>query len=217
MKPKTCYMCDSQATGDEHVPPQCVFPKEGVYRKNLIKVPSCDEHNSGRSKNDEYLKFILTAVGEKNELAQDVFKSVMRSLDYRPHLIDTFTPDLQPVQIDGVETGGFTLDYFRFTNSMSALVRGLFFHEYGRKLNCQISGAAFSQVRTQNYVRAPFLKSILDAELQLPANYVGENPRVFQYAFNISSSGKTEMCRLRFYEAQPICVTWKNAAKIQTQ
>jgi hypothetical protein len=207
---KTCYMCDMPATGDEHVPPKCVFPEDAKYRKNLIKVPSCDEHNSKKSKNDEYLKFILTACSGMNELARDMFGSVMRSFDYRPHLIDKFTPNLQLIQIDREETGGFTLDYTRFTNSMASIVRGLFFHEFGKKLMNKISGAAFSEMRTENYQQSFFLKSILAAELKLPANYVGENPKVFQYAFNSSQSGKTEMCRLKFYEAQPICVTWKN-------
>ena len=203
-------MCDSRATGDEHVPPKCIFPEKDIYRKNLITVPSCDEHNSKKSKNDEYFKFIVTAVENKNELADEVFGSVMRSFEHRPNLIDAFIPNLQPIRIGGIETAGFTLDYLRFTDSMAAIVRGLFFHEYGNKLNHKISGAAFPQMRTEDYKQMPFVKSIFNAELKLPANYIGKNPRVFQYAFNSSQSGKTEMCRLRFYEAQPICVTWKN-------
>jgi len=204
-------MCDTSATGDEHVPPQCIFPKETTYRVNLIKVPSCDEHNSKKSKCDEYMKFILTAVGGMNELSCSIFGgSVMRSFDRRPHLIDTFTPDLQVIQVGGLETGGFKLDVPRFELSIASVVRGLYFHETGKKLLGKITGVAWGQMLTENYSKAPFLENIGNAERELPANYVGVNPRVFQYAFNISKSGKTSMCRLRFYEGHPICITWKN-------
>ncbi len=53
-------MCGKAATSKEHVPPQCLFPEikdtEGVdLRKDLITVPSCDEHNTKKSKDDEFL------------------------------------------------------------------------------------------------------------------------------------------------------------------
>ena len=208
---KTCYMCDVAATGDEHVPPKCIFPKDAKYRVSLIKVPSCDEHNSQKSKCDEYLKFVLTAVGGMNELLGSIFgDSIMRSFDRRPHLINTFTPDLQVVQVGGLETAGFKLDVPRFELSVASVVRGLYFHETGRKLIGKITGVAWEQMRTENYSKMPFLESIGNAEQELPANYVGANPRIFQYAFNISKSRKSSMCRLRFYEGRPIYITWKS-------
>ena len=128
MKKETCYACDAPATGDDHVPPKCIFPEEDRYRKNLIKVPSCDEHNQRKCKDDEYLKFILTSAGGMNELAGSIFGgSVMRMFDRSPHLIDRFTPDLQVAHVGGFETGGFTLDLSRFKSSIALIVRGLFF------------------------------------------------------------------------------------------
>ena len=60
-----CYMCDGRATTDEHVPPKCLFPeekdlpKEVSLRVELIKVPSCELHNTAKSKDDEYLLYVL--------------------------------------------------------------------------------------------------------------------------------------------------------------
>ncbi len=188
-----------------------IFPKDSKHRVNLIKVPSCDEHNSKKSKCDEFLKFVLTATGGTNELARHIFGgSVMRSFDYRPQLIDKFTPNLRSIQIGEHETGGFTLDWPRFEASIASIVRGLYLHETGKKLLVKVSGAAWGQMLTENYSKAPFLETIGKAEQELPANFVGANPSVFQYAFNTSKSGKTSMCRLRFYEGHPICITWKN-------
>jgi hypothetical protein len=204
-------MCDALATGKEHVPPKGIFPEDTKYRVNLIKVPSCDEHNSKKSKSDEHLKFVLTAVGGVNELAGSIFGgTVMRSFDHRPHLTDKFVPDLQVVQVGGLETGAFSLDVAGFELWIASIVRGLYFHGTGKKLLGKISGAAWGQMLTENYSKAPFREIIGNAERELPANYAGTNPRVFQYAFNTSKSGKTSMCRLRFYEGHPICVTWKN-------
>ena len=203
-------MCDAPATGKEHVPPKGIFPEDRMYRKDLIKVPSCDEHNSKKSKLDEYLKFILTAVGGMNELASGVFQGgVMRSFEYRPHLLERFTPNLQAIQVGNNETGGFKLDWTRFQSSFGSIVRGLHFHETGKKLTNKITGAAWAQMLSGNYSSAPFSETIFKAERDYPATWLGANPRVFQYAFGVSRSGNTSFCRLRFYEGQPIYVTWK--------
>ncbi|WP_214442925.1 hypothetical protein, partial [Cupriavidus metallidurans] len=52
----TCYHCDAEGTGREHVPPKCLFPKGGDWSR-LMTVPSCVTHNNANSKADEYLKF----------------------------------------------------------------------------------------------------------------------------------------------------------------
>lgn len=60
-----CYMCEATATSVEHVPPRCLFPEQkdlpsGVnLRKQLITVPSCEAHNTSKSKDDEYLLYAL--------------------------------------------------------------------------------------------------------------------------------------------------------------
>ena len=55
----SCYFCGNVATGVEHVPPKCFFPRG--KRDNLITVPSCDAHNQEKSKEDEYIRAILLA------------------------------------------------------------------------------------------------------------------------------------------------------------
>ena len=50
-KEKFCYFCGGKATTKEHFPPKIFFP-EGVARKT---VPSCQEHNNDKSKDDTYI------------------------------------------------------------------------------------------------------------------------------------------------------------------
>jgi hypothetical protein len=59
----TCYHCEAEATGREHVPPKCLYPKGGGW-SNLMTVPSCAEHNNAKSTADEYLKFLLGEIGQ---------------------------------------------------------------------------------------------------------------------------------------------------------
>ncbi len=70
---KICYKCGKPATSREHVPPKCFFPeKKDVghdgFRKNLITVPSCDEHNYQKSDDDEFLLASVAAVLNNNSV-----------------------------------------------------------------------------------------------------------------------------------------------------
>lgn len=205
---ETCYRCDAPATSKEHVPPICIFPIAEKSRVNLITIPSCNRHNSKKSKNDEYLRFILAAVPDTNDLAREVFGGkVMRSIDRRPNILEALVPNLQTLQFEGSETGGFTLDELRFKDSITSIVCGLFFHETGVKLTKDLR-VYWGQMRTETF-SAPFLDVLSKGEQRLSPHYVGTNPQVFQYAFDISSKSGTSLCRLRFYEGHPIYILWK--------
>jgi hypothetical protein len=199
-------MCDAVATGKEHVPPKCIFPEDRKYRKQLITVPSCDEHNSKKSDWDELLRGILTVIEGANKLANEILAGpVMRSIDHNPQLIDTLWPNLLPIQVCGSETGMFTLDssrQTRFKRSIEMIVRGLFFHESGEKKKLTSDLGVL--------LARPGLQAMFDEAVgKLPASYMGANPRVFQYAFD--TNGKISFCRLRFYEAHPILIRWEDS------
>lgn len=67
----SCYMCSQIATSKEHVPPVCLFPEEkdiktSIFRNNLVTVPSCELHNSKKSKDDEFLMACLAGIVGNN-------------------------------------------------------------------------------------------------------------------------------------------------------
>src|ERR1017187_6554622 len=73
MSKSHCYMCAARATSREHVPPRNLFPEAsesgGVdYRLNLVTVPSCDAHNSAKSKDDEFLMVSLAGIVGSNSI-----------------------------------------------------------------------------------------------------------------------------------------------------
>ena len=58
-----------------HALQNAYFPKvkmsEKDYRKSLITVPSCDDHNLRKTKDDEYLMFVLACNIVNNEVAME--------------------------------------------------------------------------------------------------------------------------------------------------
>jgi len=64
-------MCDSVEMSREHTPPRCFFPEAKAIgrdlRRDLITVPSCDRHNSKKSKDDEFLRSVIVMAPGNSE------------------------------------------------------------------------------------------------------------------------------------------------------
>ena len=93
---KQCYWCGAPATSDDHVPAQCFYPTD--KRNNLIKVPSCQEHNGDLSKLDERFRYYIQSTSQ-SDLAAEAFKgAALRSIQrpeakgFRAHLFQSMTP-----------------------------------------------------------------------------------------------------------------------------
>lgn len=125
-----CYVCGKPGNSLEHVPPQCLFDEE--QRKQLITVPSCDEHNLRKSGDDQYLDFVLSVALQANRLARRHFDGApMRALQRRPYIALTMFSGLQPITLDGDETAYFTLDIDRIRRAMSAIASGMYYYLTG--------------------------------------------------------------------------------------
>jgi hypothetical protein len=86
------------------------------FRKNLVTIPSCDEHNLGKSHDDEYVFMIIIAHYENNEIAQIYFKKVLRAISYRPE-------------------NKTSLNIERFHGYLDFLIRGIYFREFHKAWN----------------------------------------------------------------------------------
>ena len=107
MDDKSCYYknCKNEITSSEHIPPKCLFPKG--YRKELITVPSCDEHNTQKSNKDEYFRNILTLHVENNILGGEIaenktFRSISRNRLSENSILKDFIPSIG-VKIDPIK------------------------------------------------------------------------------------------------------------------
>jgi hypothetical protein len=140
-----CYMCDEPAVSREHAPPLCVFPETADmqdgrdYRKNLIRVPACSEHNLKKSKDDEYLHVILVHGYFNNPLAEKQFKTkLFRAFSRRPALLAALYKERKSVVVDQIETEAVSIDRPRFERVLEMLVRALYFKSFRERLSLPI-------------------------------------------------------------------------------
>ena len=76
-----CAFCWRPAVTEDHIPPKGLFAKK--HRKDVIKVPACEECNRATHLDDEYMKRLALAAGaDQSADAIEVRESVFRSLEY---------------------------------------------------------------------------------------------------------------------------------------
>jgi hypothetical protein len=133
-------MCDAPATGREHAPPKCFFPEfkdVGVdLRRNLITVPSCDAHNSERSRDDQYAMVVAVAHVDTNAVARSQFSTkVIRTLQRSPAFTRSIFKESKPLYVEGKPTIAVDVDLNRFNRVMEHTCRALAFD-----LGCRLPG-----------------------------------------------------------------------------
>lgn len=219
----TCYMCENEATSDEHAPPKCLFPRQrdlpdGIdLRQNLITVPSCDAHNQETSVDDEYLLYTLVINIVSNDIAQNhFFGAILRGIQRNPALIERYTNTAVPVITEDTLTGevassfAVQIEYDRFKNSIDKLVRAIHFNHFGEKLLSEFSIqpefmllSMNPEHREQND-RIQELARASDIAFQ-DSEFMGDNPEVFKYQVLTDDQGRRFM-RLYFYENAKVTI-----------
>jgi hypothetical protein len=132
-------MCHKEANSREHVPPRCFFPEQKDlppnldYRKNLLTVPSCSDHNLAKSKEDEYLLLVILSTAG-NLVGQRHFSTkAIRAIKKRRSLLNLITKNAMPATWSGQQTMAFSVDKERFDRSISCLARAIYFHHFNTK------------------------------------------------------------------------------------
>jgi len=214
----TCYMCDEPAEGVEHVPPKCLFPEqndhpEGIdLRKQLITVPACDKHNTSKSKDDEYLLYLLVINLPTNETAKNqFFTKIMRSIKRNPGLLKRFMANPRPVVAVDKETGqahhtvAVHIDDARLDSALDHIARALYFHHFKTKWlgivrtqpDFLLASLDPDKGRKQNE-RGEYMVAAAD-QLFDGMDFHGANPEVFKYQVLDGNKNVHKLVRLHFY------------------
>ena len=213
--PNICYECgillNQESLTKEHVPPKCFFPKKESI--TLITVPSCIEHNGGKSSDDEHLLQIISLQILANEKGQNIatskaVKGILRNKKRTKSLASNATL----VYVDEEKTGqlkptfAFKFDEFKLNNSVSSICKGLYYHEFHKVFNgdieiyneFQISLDDDSINKNQEYEKNRILikKNFSDVERK------GKNQEIFYYQIMKLPKGLgfSLAIRLCFYE-----------------
>jgi len=186
-------MCNSKATGREHVPPLCIFPETKDvgqdYRKNLITVPSCDEHNLKKSMDDEFLMTFITGYIKNNLVGFKQTKSkVKRALD-RKHegFFNSVLKDAKELTITTPDGTSFPViggrpDLERVKRCIEQISCGIYFYEFGKQFKGE-QRIVFDFVTYKedniNKLKPLFHDSFKREEDKYPTK--GDNPTIFTY------------------------------------
>lgn len=217
-----CYRCDKLATSKEHVPPLCLFPEQkdlGInLRKELITVPSCDEHNSSKSKDDEFLMVSIAGIVGNNSLGflhtQTKINRALRRKS-RDFLNKAVMRNLKSTIIKTSEGKEFPIVYGnpdsqRLKECFKSIAYGLFYHENKKSFQGQIKillgFLQYEDLNHQTFFK--FLKRRFDLE-ELALDKKGKNPSVFQYQFCKPDEFGIIGMRLTFYSGTEVFIAFQ--------
>jgi Tfp pilus assembly protein PilF len=212
-----CYKCGKPAVGLEHVPPKCIFPEAKDlgkdYRKNLIKIPSCAEHNQDKTEEDEFFMLTITPhVGNNFEGYLQTKTKVKRAFGKKkPDYFNTILENHKSVIIedsDGDEHLFYTgkMDHERMDKYIELMVSGLFYHEYEQIFTGDIL-IIYDFLYTSETIAKDtsfFIRSKLNSEFE-SFEKKGANPEIFTYQFNKDADGFFVL-KLCFFEGANIYV-----------
>lgn len=208
-----CYLCNLPGTTDEHIPPRAIFPEakdvEGQnYRNDLITVPSCPEHNTAKSDDDEFLMVSLAgiignnSIGYRHKLTK-VDRAIRRSSFRLLEKAVVKKKQFIKVELEGnrfIEVIWGTPDVERLRRCFDRIVRGLHLHHFGKPLEGEtrmLLGYLFHSDRSaKNF--AQFITDRAALELDDKPRH-GKNQDVFYYQVTDPDQFGLFMFRLCFY------------------
>ncbi|NTV05452.1 MAG: hypothetical protein HGA59_02955 [Chlorobiaceae bacterium] len=220
-------MCNEEGTTKEHVPPKCLFPEakdvEGDknYKINLITVPSCEAHNTAKSKDDVYLLFFLAANIVSNDVSKQHFSTkIIRAVQRAPHVFAEFAKKNTPVMLKGedgkvIHTAAIEIDRDRFESAITHIAHGIYYHKYNSSFPGEVivfteglmdlgreDSVAFNE-------KVQGLGVMID-EYMKNTPLEGNNPDIFTFQLNQDSHSDQTVIRLNFYNDFKVTAILKN-------
>lgn len=191
-----CAYCGARAETEDHVISRCLLlPKQ---HDRPIKVPCCQSCNNLKSKEDEWLRLMLS-ISEQSGSGHDAVyarKKALRSLQ-KPQargLARTFFRGMKQVEIRtpaGIylsKRWGYSVELQRMCRAIEQIVRGLFYYETGRRLDPSYDVIAHTDETYEELdpdVRAMLDRDVLIPLAELPHKVV--RPGAFHYRFQFAS------------------------------
>lgn len=188
-----CYACNSTKTSMEHAPPRCFFPEDSdesgnyLMRRDLIKVPSCDCHNSEKSHDDVYALWHLAPLVGTNSVAGSMRERWMKRAsdhDWNKRggaFMKRLLSEIHTVDERGQPIG--KSDSERMIEFHKNCARALYFFEYVKRLELPLRVTnIYNDFRYPEKVvelrnREAFFESQMEG-----APVLGANPEVFNYS-----------------------------------
>jgi len=217
-----CYMCESEETSREHVPPRCLFPEKkdighSKYRNNLITVPSCDLHNSHKSKDDEFLMVSIAGIVGNNSIGylhnRGKVNRALRRTSYKLLSKILFKQKLAKLNVKDnkfLDVIVGTPDVERLISCFENIAYGVYRHHFGESFvgEIKVIPAFLTSLdkNTRNFNN--FVKHKFSIELS-GKSQMGHNPDVSYYQFTDIDNNGVSGLKMCFYGNVDVYVSYK--------
>ena len=192
------------------------------YKKNLITVPACNEHNLSKSMDDEYILGIVAFHWRNNPVgySQSVTK-IKRALGYSKKYYDLFFGEGRHSFLvwNGQALVTSTVDIERVNASFQKIARALYFYHFKEKFLGDISIQHFSlaAVYQKHHPLVDALTQVVHMMrllcIEKPRN--GNNPDVFYYQIAQDESPKAMIMRMVFYGGFEVLATFQHESPVK--
>lgn len=180
---KSCAFCGAAASTKDHVPSRKFFPPPRP--NNLITVPACQPCNNLISEDEEYfLLRILASAGAATQEAENVshqrFAGTLTSRRRASLKKLANETELTPVYSSGGvylgHTPAYPLDLAKMRRVLVKIVRGLYFHEFGKRVPDGMTVVADIEPN-RNTLSHPTAQALLRSASQIRGRTVFEYKR----------------------------------------
>jgi hypothetical protein len=216
-----CYMCNEHAISKEHIPPKCLFPElkdipDKNFRTNLITVPSCVNHNSKKSNDDEFLMVGLAGVIGNNSIGYrhhmgKVNRAIKRS-SYKLLEEVFLKKKTYPVKLEENKFIDFiwgTPDIDRLNRCFRHIAYGLYLHHFKKRFKGNIKvimGHVISKEPNPETFKQ-FIKHRFDVDLR-EKEKLGENKDIFYYQFIEPDNFGLIALKMCFYDGVDVYISF---------
>jgi len=221
---KKCYKCGLAAYTREHIPPLCLFPEikdsgGNNYRINLLTVPSCELHNTKKSKDDEFLLMSLAGIVGNNFLAYFHNKTKVKRAFQRKNknFIDKIIKDRKEKIVYNSEGNSFPVyvgspDLERLVTCFENIAYGVYNYEFNKVFTgeCKVL-IGFLQYKIDVLEKYKLLvKNGFENKSQSTTSK-GSNKVVFKYQFCKPETPGLITVKMTFYGGSDVYVTFKES------
>ncbi len=206
-----CVYCGVHtATTEDHVIPRGLF--DAAPPGGYIKVPACLECNNGHSRDEEY--FVATVTAEGDFYASAAARRVIERIGQKHQsgkrtmkgLAKRLVSSIESVTVNS-ESGIFLgtqpvvrLEVARVNRVLRKMVRGLFFHEFGRRLPVE-DKHLWVEIKPDPKRLDQHPLALVRSNSAPPAKVLGD---VFVYRyFALNDAPDTTVWLLGFYDSVP--------------
>jgi hypothetical protein len=222
---ETCYMCERVPSCTEHVPPKCLFPEKkdvgsDSFRKNLITVPSCDEHNSKKSDDDEFLMVSIAGIVGNNSIGyihnMTKVNRALRRTSYK--LLNKVFSKKQHGQVR-IKDNKFidviwgTPDVARLYRCFEHIAHGIYYHEFKSRFIGEIKliMGFLTHKETDKNTFAEFIRHRFDVDVRNKPKE-GFNQNIFYYQFIEPDKDRLIALKMCFYQGVNVYISFLPAS-----